>query len=147
MGFFPDVQRLLNSAALSLILPNFELVRDLMVVLLTCKMKKIRSKNEGASLRVFITLYINLSYADNSGVGGGIWLNFEVSQAFMHILVTCKNEDYSIKNEGARVATVYFPYKYTGIFSRRSRAATSAVHCPIWPNLERCYGCPHYLKD
>ena len=29
---------------------------------------------------------------------------FELTQAFMHVLVTCKNED-PIKNEGARVFT------------------------------------------
>ena len=31
--------------------------------------------------------------AANSGVGGGILPNFEFIQAFMHVLVTCKNED------------------------------------------------------
>ena len=30
---------------------------------------------------------------DNSGVGVGIWPKFELIQAFMHVLVTCKNED------------------------------------------------------
>ena len=34
---------------------------------------------------------------------------FELIQAFMHVLVTCKNEEDPIKNEGARV--------YMGIFS------------------------------
>ena len=31
--------------------------------------------------------------ADNSGAGVGIWPKFELIQAFMHFLVTCKNED------------------------------------------------------
>ena len=35
--------------------------------------------------------------ADNSGVGGGIWPKFKLIQAFMHVLVSCKNEDDLIK--------------------------------------------------
>ena len=31
--------------------------------------------------------------ADNSGVGGGIWPKFKLIQAFMHVLVACKNKD------------------------------------------------------
>ena len=49
------------------------------------------------------------SRADNSGVGGGIWLNVKLTKAFMHVLVTCKNEDDSVKNEGARVVTTFLP--------------------------------------
>ena len=52
----------------------------------------------------------------------------------MHVQVTCKNEDDSIKTEGARVVTTLFHYKY-GDFSC-SRAANSAVHSRIWPNFE-----------
>ena len=39
--------------------------------------------------------------ADNSGVGGGIWPKFELIQAFMHVLLTRKNEDDRVKNNGA----------------------------------------------
>ena len=53
----------------------------------------------------------------------------------MDVLVTCKNEDGSIKNEGARVVATFSHYKY-GDFSRRSRAPNSTVHSPIWPNFE-----------
>ena len=54
----------------------------------------------------------------------------------MHVLVTCKNEDDQIKNEGARVS-IRIPSLYVyGDFSRRSRAANSAVLGPIWPNFE-----------
>ena len=31
--------------------------------------------------------------ADNSKVSGRIWQKFELIQAFMHVLVTCKNEE------------------------------------------------------
>ena len=33
----------------------------------------------------------------------------ELIQAFMHVLVTCKNEEDQIKNEGARLFTRFLP--------------------------------------
>ena len=56
------------------------------------------------------------SRADNSRVGGVIWLKFELIQAFMHVLVTCKNEDDSIKSEGARVVTTFSIISLWGFF-------------------------------
>ena len=57
-------------------------------------------------------------------------------QAFMHVLLTCKNEVDQIKNEGARVFTRFLPILVYGDFSRRSRAANSAVLGQIWPNFD-----------
>ena len=76
-----------------------------MVVLVTCKNEEDPIKNEGA--RVFTTLYSIFSDAQGqiTGVGGGIWPKFELIQTFIHVIVTCKNEDDRIKNEGARVFT------------------------------------------
>ena len=54
----------------------------------------------------------------------------------MHVLITCKNEDDQLKNEGARVFTRFLPLEVYGDFSRGSRAANSAVLGPIWPNFE-----------
>ena len=54
----------------------------------------------------------------------------------MHVLDTCKNEEDPIKNEGARVFTTFLPLKVYWDFSRRSRAANSAVLGPIWPIFE-----------
>ena len=54
MGIFTD-------AVLGPIWPNFELVRDVMDVLVTCKYEKDPIKNEGA--RVDTTLYSNFSDA------------------------------------------------------------------------------------
>ena len=54
----------------------------------------------------------------------------------MHVLVTCKNEEDPIKNEGARVFTRFLPLKVYGNFSIRSRAANSAVLGPIWLKFE-----------
>ena len=34
---------------------------------------------------------------------------FELIQAFMYVLVTCKNEEDLIKNAGARVFTTFLP--------------------------------------
>ena len=76
-----------------------------MDVLITCKYEKDPIKNAGA--RVFTTIFHRRARArrraraDNSGVGEGIWLKFELIQAFMHVLDTCKNEEDPIKNEGA----------------------------------------------
>ena len=54
----------------------------------------------------------------------------------MHVLVTCKNEDESIKNEGARGVTTFFPIKSLWGLFQTLRAANSAVLDPIWPNFE-----------
>ena len=68
MGIFTDAQGQLtpqslvrSSAVLGPIWPNFELVRDVMDVLVTCKYEKDPIKNEGA--RVDTTLYSNFSDA------------------------------------------------------------------------------------
>ena len=54
----------------------------------------------------------------------------------MHVLDTCKNEEDPIKNEGARVFIRFLPLHVYGDFSRRSRAANSAVLGPIWLNFK-----------
>ena len=47
-GDFSKRSRAANSAVLGPIWPNFELVRDVMNVLVTCKYEEDRIKNEGA---------------------------------------------------------------------------------------------------
>ena len=48
-----------------------------------------------------------------SAVLGPIWPNFELVRDVMNVLVTCKNEEDPIKNEGARVVTIFSPlYSY-----------------------------------
>ena len=54
----------------------------------------------------------------------------------MHVLVTCKNKEDPNKYEGARVFTRFLPLKAYWDFSRRSRAAHSAVHGRIWLNFK-----------
>ena len=56
----------------------------------------------------------------------------------MHVLITCKNKDNSIKNEGARVVTTFFPIisYIICVFSRRSKVANSAAQSLIWQNFK-----------
>ena len=55
--------------------------------------------------------------ATNSDVSSGILPKFKLIQAFIVVLVTCKNEEDPIKNEGARVLTRFSPLLVYGIFS------------------------------
>ena len=81
-----------------------------MVVLVTCKYEKDPIKNEGARvLNKIICCFFRCSRAANSEVSGGILPKFELIQAFIVFLVTCKNEEDPIKNEGARVLTRFSP--------------------------------------
>ena len=47
--------------------------------------------------------------AANSMVGDGMWPKFKPIQAFTIVLIICKNEEDSLKNEGAGVATTFLP--------------------------------------
>ena len=61
---------------------------------------------------------------------------FELIQAFMHVLVTCKNEEDPINNEGARVFTRFLPLYVFGNFLIRSRTGNSTVFGRIWLQFE-----------
>ena len=67
---------------------------------------------------------------------GRIWPNFELIQALIHVLITCKYEKNPIKNSRENVITSFSPLLVYGDFSRRSRAANSAVLVPIWLNFK-----------
>ena len=86
-------------------------------------------------LKNIIHAFLRRSRAINSAVRGRIWPNFELMCSLMVVLITCKNEEDLIKNEGARVLTTFFLYK-SMFFSRCSRGANSAVLGQIWPNLK-----------
>ena len=91
---------------------------------LSASMKKIRSKNEGA--RVLTRLYdvfFRRSRAANYEVRSGILPKFELIQAFIVVLVTCKNEKDPIKNED-------FPH-YNPMGAIRCHGNQSSN--PIWP--------------
>ena len=80
-----------------------------MIALHTCKNEEDPIKNEDA--RVLTRLYD--IFSDTQGqltlVSGGILSKFELIQAFIVVLVTCKNEGDPIKNEGSRVLTRFSP--------------------------------------
>ena len=95
MGFFFIRSRAANSAVLGQILPNFELVRDVINDLDTCKYEVNPIKNEVARVLTtfspIITLYVAME------TSGHIWPNFELIQALIHVLITCKYEKDPIK--------------------------------------------------
>ena len=92
MGIFPDAQGQLTPQSL---VRYFELVRDVMDVLVTCKYEEDPIKNEGA--RLDTTLYSNFSDAQGQitlvlvSVSGRNLNSSKLS--CMSVLVTCKNED------------------------------------------------------
>ena len=67
---------------------------------------------------------------------GRIWPNFELIQALIHVLITCKYEKDPIKNSRENVMTSFSPLYVYGNFFLRSRAANSTVLGPIWPHFE-----------
>ena len=103
MGIFPDAQGQVTPQSLVRSGPISNSSDMLWFVSLPAKMKKIRSKMSAHNI---IHQFFRRARADNSGVGGGIWPKFELIQAFMHVLVTCKNEDDRFKNEGASVRKI-----------------------------------------
>ena len=78
MGIFPDTKGQLTPQSM---VGSGQIVRDFIVVLVTCKNEEDPFKNEGA--RVFTTLYkcvFRRSRADNSGVGCGSGRNLNSSK-------------------------------------------------------------------
>ena len=53
-------------------------------------------------------IFSRRSMAANSTDHCPILPNFELIQYFIAVLVTCKNEDNPIKNDGARVLTILY---------------------------------------
>ena len=64
--------------------------------------------------------------------GGGLCPKFELTQAFMHVLVTCKNEDALIKMKGLEWSQHCSHYKSMGIFPDAQGQLTPQS----WPNFE-----------
>ena len=77
------------------------------------RMKKIQSKIKALEWPQRFSHYnygdfSRHSMAANSKVHGRIWLKFELIPDFMIVLITCKNEEDPIKNEGASVAKTLY---------------------------------------
>ena len=105
MGIFSDAQGQLTPQSLVQSGRNSNSSGILWLSLLPASKKKIQSKTKVRSC------------AANSKVSGGILPKFKLIQAFIVVLVTCKNEEDPIKNEGARVLTRFPHYKSMGMFS------------------------------
>ena len=107
-----------------------------MVVLLTCKNEEDPIKNRGA--RVFTTLYINFSDAQGqitleSAAVSGRNLNSSKLSCMSSLPARMRMIDSKMKELECSQDFSHYVY---GDFSRRSRAAYSAVLGPIWPNFE-----------
>ena len=95
MLVFLILSRADNSAVRGPIGPKFELVHDIMHVLVTCKykkdwMKNYREKVETPSFPLKgYGVFFRLSRADNSVVRGPIRPKFELVHYIMHVLITC----------------------------------------------------------
>ena len=134
-GDFSRCPRAANSVVLGPIWPNFKLIRDVMYVLVTCKYKEDPIKNEGA--RVVTTLYRNFSDAQGQitlvlvSVSGPN-LNSSKLSCMSSLPARMRMIDSKMELECSQD----FSHNVYGDFSRRSRAANSAVLGPIWPNFK-----------
>ena len=89
MGFFFRYSKAANSAVHVWIRLKFEHIRHVMVVLVTCENEEEPLQNDDT--RVFTTLIFQTLKGRK----------FELIQAFMHCIVSCKNEVDQINKEGA----------------------------------------------
>ena len=95
--------RAVKSAVRSPIWSKFELMQALTLVLVTCKYEEDPFETEGTSeITKFLPLYVYRCFSRRSrsaysACRNPIWSNFELMQAFMVILATCKNEEDPIK--------------------------------------------------
>ena len=97
--------------------PNFELIQASMHVLIACKYIKDQMKNSGENVIMSFSplkvygIFFRRSRAANSVVHGRISPNFELIQALMYIIITCKYEMNPIKNVRENVMTPFYPLK------------------------------------
>ena len=117
-----------------------------MYVIITCKYEKDPIKNSQEKVETsFFPLkaygdFSRCSRAANSVVGGPIRPKFELVQALMHVIVTCKYENERMKNSREKVETPFFhhiPICYHG--NQRLDLAEFQTH----PSSHVCY---HYLQ-
>ena len=106
MGIFPDAQGQLTPQSLvrsGRISNSFEI---LWMSLLPASMKKIRSKMKALEWTQHFPHFKSMVAMETNG---RIWPNFELIQALIHVLITCKYEKNPIKNSGENVMTSFSP--------------------------------------
>ena len=92
--------------------PNFELIQAFMHVFIVCKYEKDQMKNSGENVIfsiIILWIFFRRSRAANTVVHDRISPNFELIQALMYIIDTCKYEINPIKNVQENVLTPFFP--------------------------------------
>ena len=82
--------------------------------LLPARMKMIQLKMKGLEWSQHCSFYKSMFFSDVRGQLTpqsmiGFWPNFELISTRMVFLITCKNQEDPIKNEGARVLRTFSP--------------------------------------
>ena len=106
MGIFPDAQGQLTLQSLVRSGRISNSSEILWMSLLPASMKKIRSKMKALEWTQHFPHYNSMVAMETSG---RIWPNFELIQALIHVLITCKSEKNPIKNSGENVMTSFSP--------------------------------------
>ena len=119
MGFFSNAQGQLTLQSLVKSGPNSNSSEILWLSSLPARMKKIRST-----------------------VSGGIRPKFELIQAFMVVLVTCKNEENRIKMKELECLQHFSHYKSMGFLDAQGQLTPQS----LVESGPRYYGCPRYLQ-
>ena len=89
---------------------NLNSFKTLLVVLVTCKNEEDPIKNQSTRELTSLQLdFFRRSRAADSEIGCGIPPKFKIVQAFMIVLIICKNKKDPIKNDGSRVLTRFSP--------------------------------------
>ena len=104
-GYFLRPSRAANSLVGGPIWPKFELIHNIMHVLVTSKFEKdwININRDYVMTSIFSDAQGQLTV-----VGGQIWPKFELIQDIMHVLITCKFEKDWISSNGEKVVTSTF---------------------------------------
>ena len=100
--------RVANSVVRGRIWPNFKLIQALMYVIITCNYEKDPINNwhpRKSGNTVFNILILSVAMETICR----ILPNFELIQAFMHVLIACKYEKCQMKNSGENVITSFSP--------------------------------------
>ena len=79
------------------------------VVYICCRGRAVTNVVRTCSPTPLLKRQLNMFKLANSEVSGGIPPKFELIQAFIVVLVTCKNEKVPIKNKGSKGVTRFTP--------------------------------------
>ena len=107
MGIFSDFQGQLTLQSVVQSSRNSKLVRALMHVIIVCKCEKDQMKNSREKVETPFFPIITLSVTMETS--GWIWPNFDLIQALMYVINTCKYDKDPIKNNPEKVETSFFP--------------------------------------